>query len=252
MTDLDDLFARSRESRDWDLPTESRLASIAIRRGRRRRRWHAAGAGAAAALVAITVIVSIRAGTNDPSSDAAHRDSLIAQNRAEVLAQKRSALEAWELAGADTTVMALTNVNVPLVPRPEQETAANDQTIHSASSRDISVGFVGGPIDGPCAWDYEARAIETAHGVVVTVFGHARSSTPIACTLEGLSRTTVVTMDAPLGDRALFDGATGRHLPDSTYAPTFPTPIRSTTATVSAACGATGYGKALTGNCMVP
>jgi hypothetical protein len=170
-----------------------------------------------------------------------------------VLTQKRSALEAWELAGADKTVMALTNVDVPLVPRPEQETAADNRIIHSASSRDISVGFVGGPIDGPCARDYEARAIETAHGVVVTVFGHARYSTPIACDLAGLSRTTVVTLDAPLGDRALFDGATGRHLPDSTYRPSLPalSPSPSTTATGAASCATTGYGATLTGDSLV-
>ena len=249
MTHLDDLFADSRESRDWDLPTESGLAATAIRRGRRRRTWQAVGAGLAASLVAITAVVWSASPRSDSPTTASSSSSLIAQLRAEVLAQKGAALEAWESAGADAGAPILPGLHDAPAVRPEQQWAIQSLSGTDAAATSLTVQFNGTAADGVCAWDYEALAVEAAHGVVVTLFGRphevfAAGAEP-TCPEIAFQRETTVALKAPLGGRAVFDGQSGRHLPDGTYAPTFPeVPSFAATASAAIACSAGDHGTA--------
>jgi len=76
----------------------------------------------------------------------------------------------------------------------------------AADSRDLVVGFTGagGNATKPCGADYTAEAVESELMIVVIVV-EERNPTPVACTLEGHSRTAEVRLASRLGDRVVLE-----------------------------------------------
>jgi hypothetical protein len=64
----------------------------------------------------------------------------------------------------------------------------------------------------PCAADYTAEAVESDLAVVVIVVAHA-NTTPGDCPAVGKTRTATVTLDAPLGTRAVLEVTQGLPVP---------------------------------------
>ena len=78
--------------------------------------------------------------------------------------------------------------------------------------RVVVVAFAGGPREpGPCGVDYRAVASETGDRVYIRVdaLPHRVLEGVVACPPLSQRRTATVTLQAPLGARAVVDGTTG-------------------------------------------
>lgn len=76
----------------------------------------------------------------------------------------------------------------------------------SADGQGLVVTFVGSPrpASEPCGADYTGEAVESDLAVVVIVIERGRLG-PQACEDIGATRTTMVTLAEPLGNRAVLD-----------------------------------------------
>ena len=74
----------------------------------------------------------------------------------------------------------------------------------STDGRTLTVSLVGGPDRGACGVDYTASAAESTTAVAVAIKGYAHDTNTV-CDLVGYSRSVVVHLKAPLGDRVLVD-----------------------------------------------
>jgi len=87
----------------------------------------------------------------------------------------------------------------------------------SADGMRLTVTFTGrkDPAAVPCGSDYSAEAVEGANAVVPVVIGHphARDET---CTLVGYLRTATLTLNRPLGKRAVLEVTQGLPVPVKT------------------------------------
>jgi hypothetical protein len=86
--------------------------------------------------------------------------------------------------------------------------------VGSAASRDLQVVFTGAVEgrDKPCGAGYDAEAVESDLAVVVIVVEH-RNPAPASCTAIGRTRTADVTLEVPLGDRAVLEVRQGLPVP---------------------------------------
>lgn len=82
----------------------------------------------------------------------------------------------------------------------------------------LTVSFIGAtkPRNQPCGADYSGEAVESDLAVVVIVIEHA-NPTPASCAAVGKTRTATVTLNAPLGKRAVLEVTQG--LPVPVHAP---------------------------------
>ena len=85
-------------------------------------------------------------------------------------------------------------------------------------SRDLEVGFTGAKDSGPCGQDYTAEAIESELAIVVIVTGRPivkpdETGEVTGCRLVGFGRTAAVTLDEPLGERAVLEVQQGLPVP---------------------------------------
>jgi hypothetical protein len=81
-----------------------------------------------------------------------------------------------------------------------------DQATPSPDGRTIAISFVSGV--EPCYVLDHVDVVETADSVTITLFeGHDPSAGDVACIEIGVFKQTNVTLGAPLGDRAIVDGA---------------------------------------------
>ncbi|XVV17327.1 hypothetical protein ACQP2X_24000 [Actinoplanes sp. CA-131856] len=72
------------------------------------------------------------------------------------------------------------------------------------------------PASEPCGADYSARAVESAHAVVVIVEERQYDgdyADNVACSMAGFPRTATVDLAAPLGERAILDVQQGSPVP---------------------------------------
>jgi hypothetical protein len=86
--------------------------------------------------------------------------------------------------------------------------------VGTAESAKLTVSFVGAVKAGdqPCGADYTAEAVESDLAVVVIVIAH-ENRTPASCLAVGKTRTASVTLDAPLGNRAVLEVTQGLPVP---------------------------------------
>jgi hypothetical protein len=93
-----------------------------------------------------------------------------------------------------------------------------DSATGTGDSRDLEVGFIGAKSSGPCGQDYTAEAVESELAVVVIVTGRP-TATPddsaevSGCRLVGFTRTALVHLDEPLGERAVLEVQQGLPVP---------------------------------------
>lgn len=83
---------------------------------------------------------------------------------------------------------------------------------YRVQGRQVVVSFSGVPDrPGPCGADYRAQASETVDRVYIRVreYPHAAPAGEVACPAIAQLRTAAVTLEQPLGSRAVVDGATG-------------------------------------------
>ncbi|HEV2006160.1 MAG TPA: hypothetical protein VGQ85_06040, partial [Candidatus Limnocylindrales bacterium] len=90
-----------------------------------------------------------------------------------------------------------------------------DSASGSAAGRMLTVNFVGAPLPGdqPCGEDYTADAVESELAVVVIVTRHAHATFGGGCSAVGAARTAIVTLAAPLGERAVLEVQEGLPVP---------------------------------------
>ena len=97
----------------------------------------------------------------------------------------------------------------PVVPNPDAvglRSRPFDATTVGEDGRTITIDFVSGV--EPCYVLGRIDVDEGPNAVRITVFeGHLPSDEDIACIDLGVFKTTTVTLDAPLGDRVIVDGA---------------------------------------------
>ncbi|WP_331772008.1 hypothetical protein OG948_51525 (plasmid) [Embleya sp. NBC_00888] len=121
---------------------------------------------------------------------------------------------AWEITFAGTSVR-VTTLAVTSDPPPSSRSAiasASSATV-GADDRTVIVGFSGAPDGpGPCGSDYELVTVQRDKVVAVAVVTvpkpgptAAADGRPLACPAIAALRTETVTLDAPLGNRALID-----------------------------------------------
>jgi len=74
---------------------------------------------------------------------------------------------------------------------------------------------VGAPLPGdqPCGEDYTGDAVESDLAVVVIVTRHAHATFGGGCSAVGADRNAVVTLAAPLGERAVLEVQQGLPVP---------------------------------------
>jgi hypothetical protein len=83
---------------------------------------------------------------------------------------------------------------------------------YRVQGREVVVSFTGIPDQpGPCGADYRAQASETVDRVYIRLreLPHAAPPGDSACPAIAQLRAATVTLRAPLGSRAVVDGATG-------------------------------------------
>lgn len=83
---------------------------------------------------------------------------------------------------------------------------------YRVEGRTVVVAFTGVPDQpGPCGADYRAEASETVDRVYIRLqeLPHAAPPGEAVCPAIAQLRTAVVTLERPLGPRAVVDGATG-------------------------------------------
>ncbi len=123
----------------------------------------------------------------------------------------------------DGTAVRVTRVavdpSITLVPPPfnadhPPEGVSIDLAVGTAESRKLAVSFIGAEKTGdqPCGADYTTEAVESDLAVVVIVFEH-RNTTGAVCRDVGKTRTATVTLDAPLGKRAVLEVTQGLPVP---------------------------------------
>lgn len=79
------------------------------------------------------------------------------------------------------------------------------QAAVSPDGRTITLTFVGAPDQpGPCGEDYTVESVQRVGVVALALVRHPRPEPGVMCTAIGASRTASVTLDAPLGSRALI------------------------------------------------
>jgi hypothetical protein len=128
----------------------------------------------------------------------------------------------------DGTAVHVTRVavdpSITVVPPPfnadhPPEGVSIDLAVGTAESRKLTVSFIGAEKTGdqPCGADYTTEAVESDLAVVVIVFEHrnatAAAATGAACRDVGKTRTATVTLDAPLGKRAVLEVTQGLPVP---------------------------------------
>ena len=84
----------------------------------------------------------------------------------------------------------------------------------TVGGRQLTVSFTGAPAPGDqgCGADYTAEAVESSTAVVVIVTEH-RHGLFEACTAVGATRTAVVDLAAPLGERSVLEVKEGLPVP---------------------------------------
>lgn len=89
-----------------------------------------------------------------------------------------------------------------------------DSAAGLVGGRQLTVSFTGAPAPGDqgCGADYTAEAVESSTAVVVIVTEH-RHGLFEACTAVGATRTAVVDLAAPLGERAVLEVKEGLPVP---------------------------------------
>jgi hypothetical protein len=89
-----------------------------------------------------------------------------------------------------------------------------DLAVGKPGSTRLTVSFVGAVKAGdqPCGADYTAEAVESDLAVVVIVTEHP-NGTAASCSAVGKTRTASVTLDAPLGTRAVLEVRQGLPVP---------------------------------------
>ncbi|MYS84896.1 hypothetical protein [Embleya scabrispora] len=142
--------------------------------------------------------------------------SVSAATRTVQTTEGEATVPAWEIAFADTSVrvigLAVTDDPWPDPGRPMQSV---DTAIVAGDGRTLTVGFNGSPDGpGPCGSDYLPVAVQRDKVVAVAVVGIskpgptvAEDGVRIACSTILASRTVTITLDAPLGNRALIGTA---------------------------------------------
>jgi hypothetical protein len=115
--------------------------------------------------------------------------------------QAAQALERWE-AGIEPPPWDPENPPVGIVV---------DSVEVSPDGASLRATFVGSPdpASQPCGVDYSGEAVESDLAVVVIIVEHRRPN-PEICAGVGATRTTMITLAAPLGDRAVLDVQEGR------------------------------------------
>lgn len=109
--------------------------------------------------------------------------------------------------------------SVTVVPPPfnadhPPEGVSIDQATGTPGARKLTVSFSGAEKNGdqPCGADYTAEAVESSLAVVVIVIEH-RNTTEATCRLVAKTRTAVVTLADPLGERAVLEVTQGLPVP---------------------------------------
>ncbi|MCU1677315.1 MAG: hypothetical protein JWM93_2073 [Frankiales bacterium] len=219
MTDLDELVAASRESSEWDVESPPHLVTTVLRRGHRRRRLQGVNGGAVVALAAVTLLVipGHRAGTTRPTTPATAVEPTgpltQAQKEANAVAEDVKALDAWEYAGADSSINVLPGTyspwSVPITDRRDHSLL----TITKADPGSRSITVPHGPDTDPC-WNFDVFPVESPHGVVLTVVNrpHIQGAATTCPTAKEPMHDLIVQLQSPLGDRLVFDGASGIRL----------------------------------------
>ena len=215
MTDLDELVAGSRASKGWDVESPPDLVATALRRGRRRRRWQSVTGGVAVALAAVTVLVVTghRADTTLPTSPATAVGPTgpLTSAQATAVNEDAKALDAWEAVGADSSIIVLEGTfspwSVPVVNRRSRPVL----TITKADPGSRSIVVLMGPKSDPCS-NFDVLPVESRHGVVLTVVNRPHVVGALCQTGKEQMHNLIVPLRSPLGDRVLFDGATGLRL----------------------------------------
>lgn len=120
----------------------------------------------------------------------------------------------WELTFEGTAVrgQAIAVTSDPAPPRLPVSgmsgPVASGKVTLSPDGRTVTISFFGSPDrPGPCGEGYTAETVQRAGVVVVAIVRHPREAPTgnVACTLEAAIRTVSVTLDAPLGSRALIN-----------------------------------------------
>jgi|GEM_PF-3994689 len=217
MTDLDELVAASRASKDWDIESPPDLVATALRRGHRRRRFQRVTGGAAVALAAVTLLAMTGhpADTRPPTSPATAVGPTGPLTPAQAIAvnEDAKALDAWEAAGAESDIIVLEGTfspwSVPVVDRRSRPML----TITKADPGSRSIVIPVGPESDPC-WNFDVLPVESPHGVVLTVVDRpvSKGASRLCSTGKEPMHNLIVTLRSPLGDRLVFDGATGIRL----------------------------------------
>jgi hypothetical protein len=90
-----------------------------------------------------------------------------------------------------------------------------DVATGATDSRSVDVQFVGaiGNADEECGAEYEVEAVESELAVVVIVTERMNTPEDGACAAAGKVRTAKLTLEAPLGDRAVLEGRQGLPVP---------------------------------------
>ena len=209
MTDLDELVAASRASKDWDVESPPDLVATALRRGHHRRRFQSVTGGAAVTLAAVTVL--LMTGHRTTPATAVGPTGLLTPTQAYAVNQDASALNTWEAAGADRSIVVLEGTfspwGVPIVDRRSRPLL----TITKADPGSRSIVVPVGPESDPCS-NFDVLPVESRHGVVLTVVNRPHVVGALCSTGKEPMHNLIVTLRSPLGDRVLFDGATGLRL----------------------------------------
>ena len=127
----------------------------------------------------------------------------------------------------DGTAVRVTRIavdpSITVVPPPfnadhPPEGLSIDLATGTSGSKKLTVSFTGAPKGGgePCGADYTAEGVESDLAVVVIV-NETRNASPGACPAVGKTRTAVVNLAAPLGERAVLEIRQG--LPVPVHAP---------------------------------
>lgn len=113
--------------------------------------------------------------------------------------------------------------SVTVVPPPfnadhPPEGVSIDEATGTPGARKLTVSFTGAEKTGdkPCGADYTTEAVESDLAVVVIVIEHPNPAAA-ACPAVGKTRTATVTLEAPLGERAVLEIRQG--LPVPVHAP---------------------------------
>ncbi|HYK96252.1 MAG TPA: hypothetical protein VE011_10360 [Candidatus Dormibacteraeota bacterium] len=92
-----------------------------------------------------------------------------------------------------------------------------DHAVGKSDSRKLTVSFVGAVKGGdqPCGADYTAEAVESDLAVVVIIEEHLNPAASGSCDLVGHTRTASLTLNQPLGKRAVLEVRQGLPVPVS-------------------------------------